>query len=113
MRRCVAARAVRPHRKPGVRFRQPAGRRQFLRAGEGGCDERDVDLTPDGDVLTISGEKKLEREEKDEKGEWFMSERSCGSFGRSFTLPFTPSAGAVDAEYRQGVLHVTDPEATR
>ncbi len=72
-----------------------------------GVDEKDVNLTLDGDVLTISGEKKLQHEEKDEKGEWFMSERSYGSFSRSFTLPFTPTAGAVEAEYRKGVLHVT------
>lgn len=71
-----------------------------------GVDEKDVNVTLDGDLLTISGEKRDEHEEKDEKGNWVMTERSFGSFSRSFTLPFTPAAGAVEAEFAKGVLRI-------
>jgi len=72
-----------------------------------GVEEKDVNLTLDGDLLTISGEKRAEHEEKDEKGNWVMTERSFGSFSRSFTLPFIPASGGVEAEFKKGVLSIS------
>lgn len=72
-----------------------------------GVEEKDVNVSLDGDLLTISGEKRAEHEEKDEKGNWVMTERSFGSFSRSFTLPFQPAADGVEAEFAKGVLRIS------
>jgi HSP20 family protein len=70
-----------------------------------GVDEKDIDVSLDGDRLVISGEKKAESttEEKD----WHVEERSLGSFYRSISLPFEPENGALDAYFDKGVLHLT------
>lgn len=65
-----------------------------------GLDEKDVKVTVDDDLLTISGEKKVER--TDEKTHF--SERSYGSFTRSFTLPTDADRNAVSAKFAKGVL---------
>jgi HSP20 family protein len=67
-----------------------------------GLDEKDVKASVEDDVLTISGEKKLER--TDEKTHY--SERSYGSFTRSFTLPDDADANAVSAKFAKGVLTI-------
>jgi HSP20 family protein len=70
-----------------------------------GVDEKDIKVSLDNNQLVISGEKKAEstKEEKD----WHVEERSYGSFYRSMSLPFEPEAGAVDAHFDRGVLHLT------
>ena len=70
-----------------------------------GVDEKDIKVSLDSNQLVISGEKKAEstKEEKD----WHVEERSYGSFYRSMSLPFEPEAGAVDAHFDKGVLHLT------
>lgn len=73
-----------------------------------GIDEKDVELTIDGNVLTLSGEKKAEREEKKDNYHW--SERTYGSFRRSFTLPDGVNADKADAKFAKGVLTVTLPK---
>lgn len=72
-----------------------------------GVDQDDIDLRLDGDMLTISGEKRDER--KDDKNRFV--ERSYGSFTRSFQLPFTPDAEKVTADCERGVLTVKLPKA--
>jgi len=72
-----------------------------------GVAQEDIDLRLDGDLLTISGEKRNER--KDEKSRFV--ERSYGSFTRSFTLPFTPDADKVEADCDKGVLTIKLPRA--
>jgi len=67
-----------------------------------GLDEKDVKASVEDDVLTISGEKKLER--TDEKTHY--SERSYGSFTRSFTLPDDADPNAVSAKFAKGVLTI-------
>lgn len=62
------------------------------------------------DVLTIRGEKKEEREEKDEGLEYHVWERRFGSFQRTFKLPSTVSAEDVGADYRDGVLSIRVPK---
>lgn len=72
-----------------------------------GLDEKDVKATVEGDTLTISGEKKVER--SDEKTHY--SERSYGSFTRSFTLPDDADRNGVTASFSKGVLSVAIPKA--
>jgi len=67
-----------------------------------GLDEKDVKAVVEDDVLTISGEKKMER--TDEKTHY--SERSFGSFARSFTLPYDADRNGVSAKFSKGVLTV-------
>lgn len=72
-----------------------------------GMAEEDIDLRLEGDLLTLSGEKRDQREKTE--GGRHMSERSFGRFQRSFRLPFAPDAGQVRAHFEKGVLHVTLP----
>ena len=72
-----------------------------------GVDQKDIDLRLDGDMLTISGEKRDER--KDDKNRFV--ERSYGSFTRSFQLPFTPDPNKVTADCDRGVLTIKLPKA--
>lgn len=73
-----------------------------------GMDEKDIDISVADQMLTISGEKKSEFEEK--KGEHYRSERSYGKFSRSISLPFDIDAKRVDAKYDKGVLKLTIPK---
>ncbi len=73
-----------------------------------GVDEKDVQVTLENDVLTIKGEKKAEKEES-RKG-YYMSERSYGSFMRSFELPTGIEADKVNATFAKGVLKITLPK---
>lgn len=65
-----------------------------------GLDDKDVKVQIDDDLLTISGEKKLER--SDDKTHY--SERSYGSFTRSFTLPADADRNGISATFTKGVL---------
>jgi HSP20 family protein len=65
-----------------------------------GLDEKDVKVTIEDDLLSISGEKKVER--TDDKTHF--SERSYGSFTRSFTLPPDADRNAITAKFAKGVL---------
>jgi HSP20 family protein len=79
-----------------------------------GLDEKDVTVTLSNGVLTIKGEKKREREEKDEN--YYLTERSFGRFERSLRLPETIDSNRVEARFDKGVLRVTaakKPEAVR
>lgn len=73
-----------------------------------GVDEKDVQVTLEDNVLTIKGEKKAEKEES-KKG-YYMSERSYGSFLRSFELPTGVDSDKVNATFSKGVLKVTLPK---
>lgn len=65
----------------------------------------DVHVRVENGVLTITGERKAEKEEKNKK--YHRIERSYGSFARSFTLPGNVEAEKVSAVYKDGVLTVT------
>jgi len=73
----------------------------------------DVKVTVENGVLTISGERKLEKEEKGRK--YHRVERAYGSFVRSFTLPDDADADKVGAEFKDGVLkvHVAKSESAK
>lgn len=68
-----------------------------------GVEEKDINVSLDGNELVISGEKK-EETKKDEK-DWHIEERSYGSFYRSMSLPFRPKDGAVEAQGRSPPQH--------
>lgn len=73
-----------------------------------GVKESDVNVRLDNNVLTLSGERKLENEEK--KDNFHRIERSYGRFTRSFTLPAGIDPESVNAEFENGVLKVTIPK---
>jgi HSP20 family protein len=70
-----------------------------------GMEEKDIDVSLENSVLSISGERKLENEEK--KDNFHRIERSYGHFTRSFTLPPTVDPENVNAEFLNGVLKIT------
>ncbi len=70
-----------------------------------GMDEKDVTVTLSGGILTLKGEKKSEREEK--KDDYHLTERSYGSFQRSFRVPEAVDQEQVTASFDKGVLKVT------
>ena len=79
-----------------------------------GMDEKNVEVKFADGLLTIKGEKREEKEEK--KKDYHLSERSHGSFQRSFTVPDGVDADKIDATFKDGVLTVTlpkTPEAQR
>ncbi|HLY54901.1 MAG TPA: Hsp20/alpha crystallin family protein [Stellaceae bacterium] len=73
-----------------------------------GLTDKEVELSLSGDTLTIKGEKSEEKEEK--KSNYYLSERSYGSFQRSFQLPKSADKDKVDAAFSKGVLTVTLPK---
>lgn len=73
--------------------------------------KEEVKVSVNNGELTISGERKLEKEEKDKK--YHRIERSYGSFMRSFTLPEDVSADKVSAEFADGLLKVHLPKGEK
>jgi len=73
-----------------------------------GMDEKDIDVSLANDVLTIQGEKKEEKEEKD-KG-YYYAERSFGSFRRVLPLPVGVNTQKAEASFKKGVLTITVPK---
>src|SRR5208337_1724215 len=69
-----------------------------------GIDEKDIDVRIEGNTLTVHGERKLEKVEKEEN--FRRVERQYGSFTRSFTLPGSVDPGQVSADYDKGVLKI-------
>jgi HSP20 family protein len=70
--------------------------------------KEDVKLTLNEGVLTISGERKQEKEKKEEND--IRIERFYGSFARSFALPESADTGKIQAEIKDGVLRVRIPK---
>ena len=76
-----------------------------------GLEAKDIDLSIVGDVLTISGEKKQETEEKEKN--YTHREVRYGSFSRSLQLPASVDVENVQAECKKGVLTVTLPKTEK
>lgn len=76
-----------------------------------GMDEKDVEVTLANGGLLIKGEKKAEKEEK--KKNYYLSERSYGSFERYFGLPEDVDADKIGAAFKNGVLTVTLPKTAQ
>jgi len=73
-----------------------------------GVDEKDIDVRIENNVLTVHGERKFEKEEKQEN--FRRVERQYGSFTRTFTLPSTVDAEKVAASYDKGILKIARPK---
>jgi len=69
-----------------------------------GIEEKDIDVRIENNTLTVHGERKFEKEEKEEN--YRRVERQYGSFTRSFTLPNTVDHDNVSANYDKGVLKI-------
>jgi HSP20 family protein len=73
-----------------------------------GLTEKDVEVSLSNGTLTISGEKKVEKEDKGEN--YYRLERSYGSFQRVIPLPTEVEADKVEATFKNGVLQITLPK---
>src|SRR6476659_10913725 len=73
-----------------------------------GIEEKDIDVRVENNTLTVTGERKIEKEEKEEN--FRRVERQYGSFTRSFTLPQTVDSENVSANYDKGVLKISLPK---
>ena len=105
---------TRPSTGQAVRRWTPAmdlaesGDHYVLQADLPGLSEKDVQIELEGNVLTISGERKAQRSE--DTGGYRRVERSYGSFSRSLTLPKGVNPEAVEASFEHGVLEVRIPK---
>ena len=76
-----------------------------------GCKAEDIDISVQGNTLSISGQKKHEKENK-EKG-FYYAERSYGSFRRDLTLPSEVEPASIEASYKDGILSIRMPKSER
>ena len=80
----------------------------ILRVEIPGVNEKEVDVKLEGNVLTLKGERKLEKQ--DNKENYHRIETFYGTFSRSFTLPETVNRDGIKAEYKNGILTITIPQ---
>lgn len=73
-----------------------------------GLSEKDIHVNLSGDILTITGEKREEKEEKEKNYHW--SERRFGSFRRTMQLPLHIDRDKIAANFKNGVLSITLPK---
>ena len=76
-----------------------------------GVKKEDLNLTFEDGMLTIRGEKREEKREKDEKKQYLVYERNYGAFSRSFTLPTAVDDKRIKAEFHDGLLTVHLPKS--
>ena len=69
-----------------------------------GINQEDLDISLENNTLTVRGERKFEKEEKEQN--FHRIERRYGSFARSFVLPNTLDPGSVQANYENGILKI-------
>jgi HSP20 family protein len=79
-----------------------------LKADLPGIALADVDIRLDNNVLTVRGERRFEKEVKDDN--YHRVERAYGNFVRTFTLPNTVNAEQIEGAYENGVLKITMPK---
>lgn len=74
-----------------------------------GLSKEDIQITLENNLLTLSGERRFEKDTKQE--DWHRIERSYGTFSRSFSLPANVAVEKVDATFKDGVLTIMIPKA--
>ena len=84
------------------------GDKLVLTAEVPGIDEKDIEIKVEDNTLTVRGERKFEKETKEEN--FHRIERSYGSFFRAFTLPASIDADKIQAENENGVLKIVMPK---
>jgi len=85
------------------------GHNLLLQAELPGVNKDDVEVQVEGNVLTLRGERRQEKDNKE--NQYHRVERTYGTFKRSFTLPAGIDRDKIRAEYRDGVLRLTLPRA--
>ena len=73
-----------------------------------GVDQKDISVSLQEQMLTVKGEKRQEKEDKDEQ--YHRVERAYGAFTRSFRLPANVEGAGVKAEFKDGLLTITLPK---
>ncbi len=73
-----------------------------------GMEEKDINISVEGNILTISGERRMEK--KEDKENYHRIERLYGEFSRSLTLPNTVDVSKINAKYKNGVLEISLPK---
>jgi HSP20 family protein len=81
----------------------------LLRADVPGLSKENIKITLQDNVLTISGEKKQERDQKERS--YHLTERTYGQFSRTFTLPSKVEQNNITAEFKDGVLEIHLPKS--
>jgi HSP20 family protein len=80
----------------------------MLKAEVPGMDPKDIQISLQEQLLTIKGEKQLEKEEKEQR--YYRMERAYGAFTRSVRLPVAVDGSRVTASFRNGLLTITLPK---
>ena len=80
----------------------------ILRLEVPGMDKKDIKIDFSHGTLTVSGEKKQERQESET---YHCTERCYGAFSRSMSIPFVVDTDKVDASFKDGVLKITLPRS--
>lgn len=78
-----------------------------------GVKPEDVDISIEGDTVTIHGESKEEKEEKDKKRNYYFREVRYGKVGRNIRLPADVEADKAKADFEDGMLKLTIPKAAK
>ncbi|MDD4860312.1 MAG: Hsp20/alpha crystallin family protein, partial [Dehalococcoidales bacterium] len=81
------------------------GDKLVVRAEVPGIDKEDINISVTGDTLTLSGERKTEKET--EEGDYYRSEMSYGKFTRSIVLPEYVDPEKIEATYDNGILEIS------
>jgi HSP20 family protein len=92
---------------PSVDIYETDSHTLVLKAELPDVNREDINLRVENNTLTISGQKKVEKDVKDEQ--YHRVERVYGQFSRTFTLPPSVDSGKIGAEFKNGVLTVTLP----
>lgn len=83
----------------------------LIKADLPGVDKKDIEVNLENGVLSIRGEKHVEKETGKKDSKRHRTERFHGTFARSFTLPSEVMADKVEATYKDGVLNLVIPKA--
>jgi HSP20 family protein len=95
---------------PAVDIHEEA-QRFLVRADLPGVKPTDIEVTADKGVLTLRGERQIDKKEVD--GHYSRVERVAGKFVRTFTLPDNVQTDAIKAQFKDGVLELTIPKVAK
>lgn len=95
---------------PAVDIREEA-ERFVIHADVPGVNPKDIEVSMEDGILTLSGERSLERQEQ--SAGWTRTERLAGKFLRRFTLPETADAEGISAHGQNGVLEIVIPKQAK